>query len=247
MTNINPIVKKLKKMMALADDQAGTPEGELAAKLAAKMMREHAISMSEINDVSLEADPLVEDRLDVGRVTWRMKLVWALANHCNVKALRMKVKTPGKGSNKAVARLFGHKTDIEILHYLYDICERQIQQALKKWKKERTARGLRNLYGDCQSYRESAVWGLSVKLQEIRDAGKAEDPQGTALVLSRAQKSDEFMLARCPKIGKYKGGSKSDFNRDGYKAGLDIKLHKGVEGPKKDEIKETKRIEGGVR
>lgn len=233
----NPLIKKIAKILALAEDQAGKPEGELAAKLAAKMMRAHAISMAEVGGVNLDSDPMVVDEIAVGRVTWRSKLAWTLAIHCNCTALRAKIRKNLSGSQSAKIQLYGHKTDVEVCQYLYEICEKQIEKALKVWKKDRKSRGMTNRYGICQAYRESAVLGLSVKLAEIRAAGKKEDPKGTAMVISRAQKSEDYMNEITGgRSGIYRGRSRSGFNTAGFEAGKNISLHKGVKGNKSKNI-----------
>ena len=224
----NPLIKKIAKILALAEDQAGTPEGELAAKLAAKMMRAHAISMAEVGGVNLDSDPLMTDDIAVGRVTWRSTLAWTLALHCNCRAVRSTVRKNARGSQTAITRLYGHKTDVEVCQYLYEICEKQVEKALKAWKKQRTAQGLTNKYGVCQAYRESAVLGLRAKLSDIRKAGKEEDPTGTAMVVSRGDKAEAYMKSNVGKTRTYGGGSKGGFSAEGFKAGKNIALHKGV-------------------
>src|SRR5690606_35582036 len=93
MTNTG-IVAKIKKLLALADDQRGKPEGESAARFADRLMREHAISMAEVDGLDLDADPLMEERFDLGRNTWRAYLMWTLARHCNISALRTSPQKP---------------------------------------------------------------------------------------------------------------------------------------------------------
>lgn len=236
----NPIIIKIAKILAKAEDQAGTPEGELASKLATKMMREHAISMAEVGGVNLESDPLIEDTIEVGRVTWRAKLAWALARHCNCKAIRFTIRKnqkwiPGKGyvpsgSQTAIIRLYGHKTDVEVCQYLYEVCERQIKKAVRDWKRTRKAQlgGGRIPYSEGQAYRESMIVGLESKLYEIRKAGQKQDSKGTALVLRRAERAQEFMESRVEKIGTYKKSTKGGFNYDAFEKGKQMRLHKGV-------------------
>ncbi len=222
--NANPLIAKIVKLLALADNQEGLPEGELAAKLAARMMREHAISEADVNGVSLDTDPLLEGVILSGRTSWRSKLAYVLAKHCNCTALRHTHNINSGGSQTAYMKIFGHRTDVEVCQYLYELCEKQIDKATEDWKK--TREGTR--YGEGQAFRESAIMGLSQKLHDIRAAGQTEDPTGTALVLSRAKKADEYMRSVAKIDGKYKGGSKSGFSSEGYEAGRKIRLHAGV-------------------
>lgn len=235
---MNPLILKISKILALAADQDGTPEGDMAARLAAKMMREHAISMAEVRTVSAaEADPMTMSIIQAGRSTWRAELVWILARHCNCTALRQgNKKHPGQigGSMLAWMKVYGHKVDVEVCQYLYEICERQVEQAAVAWKKARG--GAR--YAEGQRYRESVVYGLKARLEEIRAAGQAEDPNGTALVLSRAQQANSYMHSLTTPSKKGYGGGHKMLDRDGYEAGKKIKLHAGVGEDEHEELED---------
>lgn len=237
----NPIVAKIIKILALAEDQKGTSEGEVAARLAARMMRDHAISIADLQDVSTDSDPLMESAIDVGRVTWRASLAWALAEHCNCAALRATVTTSVRvvetgdglyrakrvGSQTASMRLFGHKTDIEVCQYLYDICERQVEEACKKWKKDRGGAS----YSEGQAFREAAVTGLNAKLHSIRRAESSGDSDaGTAIMVRRKEEAAVFMRSVVTTIGRYRGGSTGSYDAKaaGFAAGKEISLRAGV-------------------
>lgn len=236
----NPIVAKIIKVLALAEDQKGTSEGEVAARLAARMMRDHAISVADLQGASTDSDPLMESAIDVGRVTWRASLAWALAEHCNCTALRATVTTSTRvvetgdgyrakrvGSQTASMRLFGHKTDIEVCQYLYDLCERQVEAACKKWKKDRGGAS----YSEGQAFREAAVTGLNAKLNSIRKAESSGGSDvGTAIMVRRKEEAAVFMRSVVTTIGRYRGGSTGSYDAKnaGFAAGREISLRAGV-------------------
>ena len=83
---MNPIVKKIQKLMGLAKNQAGRPEGETAAKLAHKLMVAHAITMAELSvEEQQEADPLEKQCEEKKTGIWRRELMFAISRHCNCK------------------------------------------------------------------------------------------------------------------------------------------------------------------
>ena len=228
--NINPIITKIEKLMRLARDQEGKPEGETAARFAARLMTAHAISMHEVDpDRQAEADPLLEDTFDIPASTWRRQLWHHIATHCNLRS----AQSSAVGHSKIY--LYGHKTDVEVCKYLYDICERQIEASARAyvnsldmddWGIEYT-RGDRKRKGN--AFRRSAVYGLSEKLRTIRQDEQAENTTGFALVLSRKQKVDNWVDETFT-FGNAKAAAEYRHNAAGYSAGRDVNLSAGIEG-----------------
>ena len=109
----NPIVEKIKKILRLAMDQNGTPEGETAAKLAAKIMAAHQVAMSDIELGSeVEPDPIEEQQFNCPQSVWRRLLANVVAKHCQCTA----AYNTYRGGMKI--HLYGHRSDIEIAKYL---------------------------------------------------------------------------------------------------------------------------------
>ena len=233
---IDKIAKALNKAKSLKDtgDPAYIREGEFAAKLAEKWMREHAISMSDLQEVNQGDDPLTGDEFQVGRTLWKARLAWALAEHCNCHAIRYTDRKNTAGSQSAYMKVFGYKSDIEIFHYLYNICERQIRSATKKWKKTRRAelleQGIPKIpYSEGQNFRESMALGLWSRLREIRSESKTEDPKGSSLVLARSRSSEEYMKNEVGATGTYRSSRTiTTINSDAYDQGRKIILNPGI-------------------
>ena len=220
MTN-NPVIRKLEKMLRLARSQDGTPEGETAARLAARLMASHAISMAEINlDRRLDPDPIERQSFETGQSNWRRGLTNILAKHCSCRSSYW----------RKTMSLYGHRSDIEVVKYLYDICRRQIEQAaqayldsdLPSWYDRGQRRSAAN------NFRRSAVSGLHQKLIGIRSDLKVENPTGTALVVTRKAQVDSWVDENYT-FGK---GSRSDYRHSsaGYRAGRNVSLSAGVGG-----------------
>ena len=236
MTNppINPIVKKIKKLLSLSQDQYGTPEGETAARLASRMMAAHAIEMATIDAAGdIDVDPLEQQDVKVRVSVWRRRLFAILGEHCNCVTAYVSVR--GKG---LFISMYGHRSDIEVLKFLYFICEIQIENEAKKYvaslptyskffacMADGYTPGQKRKIGN--DFRRSAVDGLATKLRDIREDTQEENAEGFALVRSRKQKVDQWV----DETNNFKTGSVSDYdlNLDGYRAGRDVRLNEGIE------------------
>jgi len=209
---VNPIILKIEKVLRLAAAQAGQPEGETAARLAARMMAAHSIAATDI-DIGRDSspDPISENVRDMGsRANWKRNLYNAVAFHCSCRiSYRLDRCT-----------LYGHVSDMEICDYLYEICERQIEVAAKKYVGTLPAvGGYRRTMGN--NFKRSAVEGLSAKLYEIRKDVQSENSAGTALVLSRGDAVQRHLDAKNFKRGNT---GRSAHCSDGYAAGRALSL-----------------------
>lgn len=250
---MNKIIERIQKLLALAADQSDTPEGERAAEFAEQLMREHAISMAQLDTHEQEkVDPITGKRYETSSSGWKKRVMWALARHCSCRA----VYHTGMGSMTVV----GHASDVEVCLYLYELCLRQIDQAAKdylsdvagdatdywdispdkrhdyeyeqryiakRWDFEPSLRGFRRWLGT--NFRESAADGLQSKLRAIRDAAKKADEAGTALVLQRADKASKEFQRRYPHLRTERSRGRLR-NDAGYGAGKNINLTPGVGG-----------------
>lgn len=219
------IVARIKNLMALAEDQAGLPEGERAADIAAKLMREHAISMATVQ-MDVEEKIESDDNIPLGHAYWKRDLWMTLGIHCNCMCSYYRSSRYGI--------IFGKQSDIEVCHYLFDIICQQINREAKLYLNDLPDwydRGDKKRKGN--SFRRSATDGVSAKLREIREAGLQKDAAGTALVLKRGKEAEEAYMARYyPKGTKSSGGSyRSDrYSRcaAGFEAGKNVSLSRGL-------------------
>ena len=143
------IAAKIRKLMTLAERGEGN-EAEAAAEVAARLMREHAISMANLKETELlETDPLEGTAFEVGTSSWKIDLAWALARHCQVSAVRAVRHTswhPTKKDERGISldlgarkrRVFawgyGHRSDLEVWEYLYTVGVRQIEAEARRYK-----------------------------------------------------------------------------------------------------------------
>ena len=219
---MNPIIAKIEKLLRLSKDQDGTPEGETAARLASRMMAAHAIEMASIDlTKNTEHDPMEKQDMQVRVSVWRRQLATVLGTHCNCTVAYSSIKGVGQ-----FISMYGHRTDIELLKYLYDICERQIEAEARRYMKDAYSpfRGGERKMGN--NFRRSAVSGLNTKLEEIRREAQAENVEGFALVHSRKKKVDDWVKDNF----SFRAGSSSRYNHNsaGYSAGRNVSLSAGV-------------------
>lgn len=236
--------KKIRKLLRMAELGEGN-EAEVAAQLAQKLMREHAISMAELGEEAmLEEDPLEQLAFEVGRATWRTQLAWCVAKHCQVSALRHRIRTIRNPASRVLlsdgyrTRVwmhgYGHHSDLQVWHYLYDVALRQIEKAAKVYRDSLDPEwGLVWVDGVYLStrkamnrFRMGAVTGLSWKLQRQRCDANEEEPSTALAIQDRRTRASAYMNDLNPKLGTYRG--KVATSSAGRRAGSRIALNKGL-------------------
>ena len=235
---MNPIIRKIEKLLRLAECQSGEPEGESAARLAEKLMRAHAVEMSDLSlEEQAEIDPLLDSGFMIGRLGWYAGLGWALAIHCNVKAYRQTNAYCSKtNTSGARMRIIGYKSDIEIVEYLYDVCLRQINDAYNEYRDFcLMVDGSTPGRAAAIAFKTSAVGGLSKKLQAMRNAARDDDTTGTAIVLSRLSNVKEFAKERIPNPGTFRSTASRHSNA-GHRAGMHVNLSTSITGTNTKQI-----------
>lgn len=221
--NRTKIISRISKLRALAEGNAETMEAAVAAEMADKLMREHAISQMDLDEEAiLAADPIGSAGINISRATWTAQLAWALGKHCRVSVLRVRRYKDGRRRYRAEA--WGHVSDLEIWTYLYEVAKREIEARARQYKAscvwvDRTS---------MSQFREGAVRGLALKLREMRGEAAATASAGTELVLQdRAARARAARQAANPGGTRvYKGGVGA--SSAGIEAGKQIDLKPGL-------------------
>jgi len=207
--------KRLRRLIALAEDQAGTPEGDLAARLAREIMearREElqGLDLSARND----ADPFARQTLDLGgKAFWRRKVASLTARHCECLC--------SFAGNEA--RLSGRRSGVLVAEYLYRIMSRTIALEQAAWL------GANDLIEDPRAgndFAHSAVLALDNRLRAMRE-GEALNPDSTALVRSDREALRGWLAQRGVTLKKEVPFSYG-YSQDGYEAGYRVPLQKSV-------------------
>lgn len=190
------LLDRIKKLQALATSP-NEAEALAAATKAEALMREHAISQMELDGHQLEADdPLLDQTLDIGAAGWRAVLGFATATFCHVYALRWK----GRRDLGLAATMqgWGRRSDLEVWHWLYDLCERYVQHEAKQYT-VRGPHGRREL----SAFRMGCARGIASKLDLLRqkadERGQADG--STALVLARREDGQRKALEEGIRVG----------------------------------------------
>ena len=238
------IMDKIRKLLRLAESD-NENEAESAARIAAKLMREHAVTQSSLSESALlEEDPVGVHAFEVGTSTWRIQLAWAMATHCSVSALRCvrhgtyhPTRENGHGGRfrmdeckrRVYAIGYGHRSDLEVWEYLYDVALREVERAAREHRKAQAHEGWGVSRTEMTHFREGAVSGLRQKLYDQRSAAKDEGPASEALALqSRSERARLAKERANPALGTFSGGIGG--SSAGYSAGGKITINPAVRG-----------------
>jgi hypothetical protein len=204
---------RVRKLLNLARDQAGTPEGESAARLARALMRDQARARLGPDD---PADPHQRLRLDLGApAPWRRRLASAVAAHCACVAA-----WPPGGS--AVV-LFGRGSALAVAEYLLAVTLREVEAA--RARVEGAGAGPTELNAFCHS----AVTAVEARLRALREGEREDDPSGAALV----RQEDRGVRAWMAEQGLRPSPAPpwvASHSPAGWAAGRAIPLHDAVRG-----------------
>jgi hypothetical protein len=198
------IADKIAKLLALAENVSGTPEGITAASIAMKLMKEHAI---EYGDLAGAEEIEQRDVPGENLAMWRRSLVEVVAKHCQCRSLKIGPKLV----------MFGHTNDLETALYLLTLLEAQV--ASEGWTFADARRYSANRYTDVDSFLRTVVIRLHSRLSELR--AEDEETVGTALVVQRGNEVDAFVSARS-KVDR--NAYSPALSREGLRAGDRIRL-----------------------
>lgn len=155
-------VERVKKMLALAMGQAGTPEGETAARIALRVMSEHALF-----DRDLVEPASVKQRSYRATAPWDRSLWATCARHVGAVALEDTL------TGKLV--VFGPDETLDLAAYLHHTIARGLVA-------ERADDG--SIYAN--GFLSTAVSAVAQRLTAMRKGAQRLDPVGTSLVVAQA-------------------------------------------------------------
>ncbi|MCP4806563.1 MAG: DUF2786 domain-containing protein [Proteobacteria bacterium] len=214
-------IERIKKLVALAGDQAGTPEGESAMRMARQLMVEHSIELAQLQADERDAvDPFDRRPLDLaGRAHWRRQLLSMVAQHCECIA--------GWSRTGNAASLYGRKSAVEIAEYLFLVLLRQVTMERAAFMVDLQLRGddpdgIRRTRDFCQS----ALLALRLRFEQLRGI---EPEESTALVRQSARGLGDWMENRGHKLAPEPPFG-FRYDAKGYQAGYRIPLVDAVEG-----------------
>ena len=234
------IIAKLKKLMARAKDQSDTPEGELAASLAAKIMKDHAITMAQLDDHEVKEEILhLEYDEEVSNVWWVI-LYNAIGKYVDVEVASATFR------RKRMLTFVGYAHNIEICKFLFDSIKVQLENDYKKHCADIKKRCIEENY----SYRHnkpkpkafymSAIVEVRAKLRQMKAEQKFMDTQdslqnediakATSLVFKRKNEVAAFVASLGWRTGR---AYRSGFSSAGNQAGKNVRVQSGLTGSRR--------------
>lgn len=216
MSENSKLIEKLQKLMTLAADQKGLPEGDTAAMLARKLMADAGLVEADLNLSGKKVNKSVTNQsFKVGSYNYHINLAFAVARHCECAAV---VRT-----NTREFLVYGREESIEVVKYLYEIILRQIDAAAKLERKSRYAVGLKDERW-WNGFVLSAVMGVEQRLQ----AQRAAEVKEVAIVLaSQSVEAAKAMRAAHPRTSVHKQAG-ARFNEAGFEVGKNVNLNAGM-------------------
>lgn len=208
-------IEKIKKLLALAADQAGKPEGERAAEIAQRHMLKHALTMADLE----EEEAIIESVEEVNQTLWVRELWTTIAQHCNCAS----VYSGGRGRKNAM-KIIGFTHDVAVSRYLFHLCHREIEDATARYMAHPGRKGKTV----ATQFRRSAVAGLHWKLTEMRSTLYRADQQAALVLRSRLAQAQEEMDRRYQT--QVVSQPKMEMSVAGWNAGYSITVNNALEG-----------------
>lgn len=194
-TNLEAVMRRIQKMLAIAnDDRADPNEAAAAAVMAEKVMRKYQLEHSDIVLTSIKAgeDMVTEDHIATAKTngtpvknvpTWASWLAIAVGrtNDCGARIVRM-------ADGQVGVRFYGYKGDVAVAGYTFDYLIATVNQLCNTFRmtsiiyKQQGRRA-------ANSYRAGVAQGIVEQLRLARQAKEAEPATtaGTELVVVKRQ------------------------------------------------------------
>jgi hypothetical protein len=189
------IIEKISKLLLLANDQEGTPEGESAKSFAARLMAKYRIKETEVD---LETDSFCLDTYifykDRGNVPqWCGRLV---SLFCYIFDTQSVFRNYPDYQEYEVIGTF---SDVETVLYFLDVCNHHIEKACwKTWPSERNWRKRQQTGNEAVSI----LWDRAMELKQQMDSTINEDESCTSLVVQKQDEIKKSLNELYPKLGK---------------------------------------------
>jgi len=185
------VIEKITKLLALSENNPSVNEAAAAAAMAQKLMLEHKLSLSELEMDAEEDEPVIEHdvlRDEGGRSPrqWKITLLCAIAanNFCRTVYWSARFHV---GDNKHLNHgrmqrgkmvVFGKKSDVDTVLYLYAWLVREVESLSKKAKQELYNSGadeeVESIRTWADSFRKGCSSTISLKLYLQRKRQEAE-------------------------------------------------------------------------
>lgn len=195
------IIEKIKKALALANNNKNPNEAQAAMLMTQKMMAKYHIEMQEIEES--EESEIQENELDIKKGSWRKSLMKLICNNYRCNCFL-------RGNTGKRIIIVGAKEDIEIAKTIYEFAENQLIDGFNKYFKnnyeEYTAIQIKNAVR--KDYADGFIRGLREKFARQKAEETRKNEQYALIVTNK--KVEEYMENLNIK-GHYKSREKDSF------------------------------------
>jgi Protein of unknown function (DUF2786) len=230
---IEDILKKIQKLLALAGNNPSVEEAAAASARAQQMMDDHHLSMSDLDSAALnQADPMgrseVKDEFEPAMARWKTSFVARLAR---LHDCRCYVQTPRYGQRLKQIMLIGRETDRQVIGYLATFLIREIESLAHfdfKWNNQGLGNsGRRNWV---ENFAGAACEVIIVRMTTEKQTFQAT-VAGNAVTISRDGAVDLYMrqIGLHLSAGRsYRSDVNSEARANGREAGKAVAWRSGV-------------------
>lgn len=195
------VIEKIKKALALANNNKNPNEAQAAMLMAQKMMAKYHIEMQEVEEV--EEAEIQENEVNIKKGSWRKSLMKLICNNYRCDCFL-------RGNTGKRIIIVGDKEDIEIAKTIYEFAENQLLDGFQRYFKNnyeeyasiQTRNAVRNDYAD------GFIRGLKEKFERQKAKEIKENAQYALIVTNK--KVEEYMENLNIK-GKYRGTNNNSF------------------------------------
>lgn len=234
------IIAKLRKLLARAKDQSDTPEGVLAATIAARLMKEHAISIADLDEHEIVEEVLhLEWETEVKNVWWAV-LYQSVGKYTDVATAYASVR------RTRYITFVGYSHNIEICKFLFDSIKNQLENDYKKYcadvRKRCKELGLsyRSNKPKPKPFYMSAIVQVRNKLETLKREHDTVSTQ-ESLTNDSVAKANGLIYRRKNEVSKYVStlgwrthrAYKYGHSSSGANAGKNVRVQAGITGFKK--------------
>jgi hypothetical protein len=220
MENLDSIMRRVKKLLAIAEDSRGDPnECAAAARMAESIMRKYQIDHADAISVELQTEAAFDtgdvgstldpERRSVEAAGWAGRLAVAVAKLYDAQARYVRTVRYGK-----TLRFSGYKVDVEMARYTYLFIVNSMAAASRAYLKDTYGAGR----AAGEAFRQGYIAAVCSKLAALRREKDAEMQQASssrALVLNKAN----AVAAHFGSVKYGKGGGYRTSQGDAFQSG----------------------------
>lgn len=221
------IIDKIQKILILAKDQEGKPEGDTAKKHAAILMAKYRIEETEVD---LETDNFILDKLEFyndGKTVpqWIGRCVGVFTNLFDTRAI---FRTTYDGQEWEIIGTF---SDVEVTKYFIEVATHHILEAARRTWPQKTYWRKRQQLGN---EAVDSLWERAWELKEQMDSSIHEDENCTALVVKKEREIDDAIAEMYPNLNKARNkkidrATDNKTRQAGRKAGQSCPLNMAID------------------